>query len=342
MNGARLAPRSNGLAILMRAPPISPGGVLVTGAGGFIGRRVVAMLAARDPGRPLVTVGRAKPSGIEATHGVFRAVDLTQAHAVAELVAETRPGLVIHLAAQSSVQQGFSAPQGMWRSNLGATIHLAEALAAHAPEATLVFASSSECYGESFASGLPLSEDAPLRPMNAYARSKAAAEFALRDLHARGRLVILRMFNQIGPGQDERFVSSTFAAQIARIEAGLQAPTMEVGDLTAERDFCDASDMIAAVEAILEALDSLDRVSVFNICAGRTRSVQDLLGTLLGLAQVPVEVRVDPERLRPSSIPRAAGSHAALTQATGWCPRVAFEDTLASLLDYWREHVRAS
>ena len=323
----------------MRAPPIQPGGILVTGAGGFIGRRLVSMLAAREPGRSLVTVGRSEAPDSPGP-GAYRAVDLIQPAAVADLVAEVRPGLVIHLAAQSSVQQGFSAPGEMWRANLGATINLAEALAAHAPDAALVFASSAECYGESFTSGRPLSEDAPLMPMNAYARSKAASEFALHDLHTRGRLVILRMFNQIGPGQDERFVSSTFAAQIARIEAGLQAPILEVGDLSAERDFCDAADMIAAVEAILGRLDALDRVSVFNICSGRTRSVQALLDALLAMAGVPIEVRVDPARLRPSSIPRAAGSHAALTAATGWRPRVALEDTLADLLAYWRDRVR--
>ncbi|HWU84252.1 MAG TPA: GDP-mannose 4,6-dehydratase, partial [Rhodocyclaceae bacterium] len=255
-------------------------------------------------------------------------------------IAEVRPAIVAHLAARSSVYEAASAPFEVWRSNVDATINLAKALSEHAPEAHLFFASSAECYGATFASGATLAEDAPLAPMNTYARSKTAAEYALRDLHVGGRLTTLRMFNQIGPGQDERFVSSSFAAQIARIELGLQSPTMMVGDLSAERDFCDVDDMIRALMMLIERRDTLDRCSTFNICSGRARAIQEILDILVGLSTVGVEVVVESARLRPASIARAAGSHEALTRAVGWRPEIPLEHTLERLLGHWRRALR--
>lgn len=322
----------------MTFPYDASGGILVTGAGGFVGRALISALRAKDPSLSVTGVGRAPPAGSSTIDAPFVTLDLLDATALARVVAQVRPATVVHLAALSSVQQAQSAPVEMWRSNLDATINLAEAVRAHAPEATLIFASSAECYGQTFTSQEPLTEDAPLQPMNAYARSKVASEYALRDLHVAGRLVILRMFNQIGPGQDERFVSSSFAAQIARIERGGEA-TIKVGDLTAERDFCDVDDMLRALTMLIDGADRLEQTSVFNICSGNTRSVRSILDGLIALSGAEITVTVDPDRLRPSSIPRAAGSSDRLTQATGWRPRIPFNETLAKLMAYWRASV---
>jgi len=323
----------------MRSRSDARGGILVTGAGGFVGRALISALKAEDPSLSITGVGRSPPAAPLPIDAPFVTLDLLDAAALAQVVARVRPATVVHLAALSSVQQAQSAPVEMWRSNLDATINLAEAVRAHAPEATLIFSSSAECYGRTFASGEPLTEDASLQPMNAYARSKVAGEYVLRDLHTAGRLVILRMFNQIGPGQDERFVSSSFAAQIARIERGEQSG-MKVGDLTAERDFCDIEDMLRALTMLIEAADRLEQVSVFNVCSGQTRSVRSVLDGLIALSDAAITVAVDAERLRPSSIPRAAGAHDRLTEATGWRPRISFDETLVRLMTYWRESVR--
>jgi GDP-4-dehydro-6-deoxy-D-mannose reductase len=313
------------------------GPILVTGASGFIGAALIPALAARFGSNRIVAAGGRSPPD-HLPQGVEGAVlDLDDPQGVRDLVTALSPATVIHLAAQSSVQQSTSDPAAVWSTNMISVVGLAQAVQAARPDALFVQASSAEVYGRSFLSGEALTEDAPLQPGNPYARSKAACEMVLGDIYGpEGRLVILRTFNHIGPGQDERFVAAAFAAQIARIEAGEAEPVIRVGDLSAERDFGDIDDLVGAYEAVLTKADALPPVSTFNVCSGVTRPVGELLATLKGMARVAVEIEVDEARLRPQGIPRAAGSHAALTAATGWRPQTPFETSLQRILDAWR------
>lgn len=316
----------------------APGPILVTGASGFIGTALLPVLAARYGDRRIVAAGgRSPPAHLPG--GVEGAVlDLNDPQGVRDLVGGLAPSIVIHLAALSSVAQSASDPYAVWSANMLGVVDLARAVQAARPDALFIQASSAEVYGQSFLSGQPLTEDAPLQPGNPYARSKAACEMALRDIYRpEGRLVILRTFNHIGPGQDERFVAATFAAQIARIEKGEAEPVIRVGDLSAERDFGDVDDLVAAYDAILSHADDFPPVSVFNVCSGVTRPVAALLDGLRALARAPLAVEVDPSRLRPQGIPRAAGSCEALTAATGWRPKTPFEVSLERILDGWRK-----
>lgn len=317
--------------------------ILLTGASGFIGWRLLPRLVSAYPDADITAVrGRGEPpsSPGRVTH---RSVDLLDGEAVAALVAAVLPDIVIHLAAQSSVAQALASPWPVWQANLFGTLALAEAVKAVRPDAAFVFASTAEVYGSAFASGTPLDETSPLGPANPYARSKAACEFALRDLwSAEGRLVLLRIFNHLGPGQDERFVASAFAAQIARIEAGLLPPVIKVGDLSVERDFGDIRDLIDALMSVVGALDGMGPLSTFNICRGESRPVQALLDGLIALARVKPSVEIDPKRLRPGELRRVSASNAAIEAATGWRPQRELDDTLASLRGYWREQVRSA
>jgi GDP-4-dehydro-6-deoxy-D-mannose reductase len=315
--------------------------VLVTGAGGFVGRALLGQLQHTWPSAAFLATARRDGDATALGPRVQTAcVDLCMDQAVDPVIEAFRPTTVIHLAAQSSVHLAASAQLDMWRGNFLATYNLIESLHRHAPDALFVFASSGECYGRTFLDHDQVTEDAPLQPTNAYGRSKSASEYMIRDVH-KGPHLILRMFNQIGPGQDERFVTSSFAAQLARIERGEAPPTIKVGDLSAERDFCDIADMVRAANLLLSNADALDPASTFNICSGRTRSIRSVLDTMLGLTSVDVSVEVDAERLRPSAIARAGGSNAAIHAACGWRPEMAFEDTLQRLLDYWRTRLAA-
>jgi GDP-4-dehydro-6-deoxy-D-mannose reductase len=313
------------------------GPVLVTGASGFIGSALLPVLAARFGDRKIVAAGGRSPP-VRLPEGVEgAALDLNDPQGVRDLVGRLAPSTVIHLAALSSVQQSAVDPAAVWSTNMLGVVGLAQAVQAARPDALFIHASSSEVYGRSFLSGEPLTEDAPLQPGNPYARSKAACEMVLRDIYRPdGRLVIIRTFNHIGPGQDERFVAASFAAQIARIESGAAEPVIRVGDLSAERDFGDIQDLVDAYDAILAHAGDFPPVSVFNVCSGVTRPVSELLATLKGMARTLVEIEVDPARLRPQGIPRAAGSCDALTAATGWRPKVPFEVSLERILDAWR------
>ncbi|TCS10420.1 GDP-mannose 4,6-dehydratase [Caulobacter sp. BK020] len=307
--------------------------ILVTGASGFVGRALVARLRQAYPEAALL--GAAASGQVDGVDMVR--LDLASTDSIVAVTRAFRPTDVIHLAAQSSVQGAFGLPRSVWETNVVGVLRLIDALRDDAPDASLVFASSGEAYGRSFLAGQALDEDAPLQPENPYARSKAAAEMALRDLWGdRGRLVILRMFNHLGPGQDERFVAASFAAQVARAERGLGPPVIKVGDLSAERDFGDIRDLVEAYVSVLDNIDSFEARSVFNVCSGTTRPVRDIADLLMEFARIPISFEIDPARVRPQAVQRAAGSHAALTAATGWRPAKSFRETILSVLEGWR------
>ena len=146
-------------------------------------------------------------------------------------------------------------------------------------------------------------------------------------------VVRTRSFTHFGPDQDPSYAASSFAHQIARIEAGAAEPTLHVGDLSARRDLLDVRDTVRAYRALMRH-GVPDRV--YNVCSGSAHRMRDVLAALLSLARVPVEVRVDPARLRPSDYPVLVGDRGRITAELGWEPRIGLDRTLRDLLDDWR------
>jgi GDP-4-dehydro-6-deoxy-D-mannose reductase len=310
--------------------------ILFTGATGFVGHYLApAVLGAYpDSARQIL---RRKSDGVSRQGWESANVDLLDAKAVDAAIADFKPDLVLHLAAQASVEASADAAEATWRLNFGGALSLAAACSRHAPEATFFYVSSSEVYGESFRHGRAR-EETPLKPMSVYARSKAAAESMLADvLRPRARLIVVRPFNHTGPHQDRRFVLPSFAAQIAGIEAGRQPPRLEVGNLDAARDFLDVRDVCAAYLGLLRHAPALAPRSEFNVASGEAFALRDLLDMLRGLSRRAFDVAIDPARLRPSDIPVAIGESAKLFAPIAWRPAIPISDTLGALLDYWRD-----
>jgi GDP-4-dehydro-6-deoxy-D-mannose reductase len=314
--------------------------ILLTGGAGFVGRYLAPVLASRFPRHRCVALcledGARLPEGWQC-----EVADITDEAAAERAIARHKPSIVVHLAAQSSAGQSAQAAEATWRVNFGGSFALASAIARHAPDGVFLFVSSSDIYGASFRQG-PATEETPPAPLSAYASSKLAAELMLRDvLPPSAKLIIARAFNHTGPGQDERFVLPSFAAQIARIEAGLCEPRLRVGNLSTGRDFMHVADVAEAYVRLLECAGGLPRLSVFNVTSGQTYRLEDLLGTLRGLACKPFEIEPDPRRMRASDIPCAKGDPARLKEVTGWTPRHPVNGLLRELLEWWRGQVKA-
>ncbi len=306
--------------------------ILVTGADGFVGRHLVPALAARlGPGARMVLASRT-PGQRDGQRHEEIGFDLTDPPSVAEAVRVVRPDLVVHLAAQASVGQSLNAAAGTWGINVGGSLALAAALAAHAADCTLFFVSSVEVYGLSFNHGVA-DETTAIAPQSSYSRSKAAAEWMLADvLPATARLIVVRPSNHSGPGQDERFVIPAFAAQIARIERG-GSREIAVGNLDAERDFMDVRDVIDGYVRLLARADTLPARNIFNVASGRTVRIATILEMLRAMSSVPTVVVTDPARVRPSEVPLAAIEAGSFRAAAGWAPHHAIEETLATILN---------
>lgn len=311
--------------------------ILIIGANGFVGKQLVSMLSQRD--KHVIALSYSAPSTVIAEH---LQCDIRNADALQQAIHQAAPTQVIHLAARCHVPSSFADPQGTWETNVMGSINILTALQRHAPDAFTVFVSSAEVYGGAFKRGALVSEQTPCLPLNPYAASKLAAEIAFQEHFRRGFTgVIARPFNHIGPGQSPDFVTASFAQQIARIEAGLQPPKLKVGNLDASRDFLDVLDVCEAYASLLGLTGEERQYSrCFNVASGKPRSISSILNTLLSLSKASIELEPDPQRMRPSDLPTAAGDSSALISETGWRPQRDLETTLEELLEYWRNKVR--
>lgn len=316
-----------------------PRRLLVTGATGFVGGHLLELLLAEHPELELFGLVRRGAERVTLPAPVVKIeAEIEHAASVDAAFDVVQPDRIVHLAAQSSVQQSWLDPEGTLRTNLHGTLNLLESLRRRRLAPRVLVIGSADEYGAAEPGSGALDEDRPLRPNSPYAVSKVAQGFlALQYALSYGLPVLrTRTFPHTGPGRGEMFAESSFAKQLAEIEAGRRAPLIEVGNLDAVRDFSDVRDVVRAYWLLLEKGEP---GAVYNVCSGRGVSIREVLERLLGLGRSPVEVRVDPARLRPSDIPALVGDPRRLRAATGWQPCYALERTLLDLLDDWRRRV---
>jgi GDP-4-dehydro-6-deoxy-D-mannose reductase len=313
--------------------------ILITGAGGFAGRHLSRYLAQAQPQAALHgTVLSGAPT--DALEGVtYHTLDLREEAAVESLIEQLQPDRIYHLAAQANVAQSFKSPWDTLENNLRAQFNLLEACRVRSLQPRVLIVSSAEIYGPAQPDEMPIREDAPFRPTSPYSVSKIAQDMLGLQFYLGYRMPILRAraFNHFGPGQAEGYVAPAFAMQIARIEAGLQEPVIRVGDLSAQRDFTDVRDVVRAYHLIVErGMPG----AAYNIASGRTYSIRALLDALLAHTDQPIEVMVDPERLRVRGIPVLQGDSTRLRETTGWTPAISFDQMVADLLEDCRQRVK--
>ena len=265
--------------------------------------------------------------------------DILSAKDVGYVIRKHKPDAVFHLAGTSFVPDAQNAPQMAFEINVKGSLNILEETRENAPDAGLILISSAEVYGHADTTRMPLTEDNQLRPVNIYALTKVCAEETSFYYHRVGGVncVVLRPFNHIGPGQRPSFVTSAFALQIARIEAGKQEPVLKVGNLEAVRDFTDVRDMARAYRL---AAEYCEPAIPYNICSGKAYKIKEILDKLLTLSDVEIDIRQDPERMRVSEVPLFQGDHTRFSRATGWEPEFSIDETLKTILDYWREQLR--
>ncbi len=318
---------------------------LITGITGFVGSHLAEFILETHPD---VEVGgllrwRSPKDNISA---ILDKITLHYGHmvdlpSIRVVLADWRPDIIFHLAAQSYVDFSFLAPIETLETNVLGTCNLLDSVKqlklSDGYDPVIHICSSSEVYGQVREDEVPIKEDNPLRPASPYAVSKVGEDMLGFQYWTswKVRTIRSRMFTHTGPRRGEVFVVSNFAKQVAAIESGRQAPVVKVGNLDSVRTFSDVRDAVRAYWLLVKKCPAGE---VYNIGGAETMTIGQMLDKLLALSTAKnIKVEVDPARLRPSDVTLQIPCVDKFYKATGWKPQIKFEKTLQDTLDYWRE-----
>ena len=317
--------------------------ILVTGAAGYIGSVVTERLVA--DGHAVTALDNLRHGHREAVHpaATFVEGDLLDREWLAAIVRDGCHEAVVHLAAEALIDESVRDPGRFFRVNVTGGLNLLDAMAA-AGVRRLVFSSTAAVYGEP--DELPIREDAPRRPVNAYGESKLAFERALgwyRRAHGLCH-VSLRYFNACGATErcGERHEPETHLIPIVMEAAVGTRPAIhlfgtdyDTPDGTCVRDYVHVSDVAEAHVRCLAAMEELG-AETFNLGNGSgysNRQVIDAVQRVTGR-----QITVVPAPRRPGDPARLVASADRIGERLGWRPAVT--DLDAMIASAWRWHTR--
>jgi GDP-mannose 4,6-dehydratase len=264
--------------------------------------------------------------------------DLNDYPSLQKAVATSNPDYVFHLAAQSYPKTSFSAPLETLQTNIIGTANLLEAIKESTSDPTIHVCASSEVFGRVSADKLPIDEEVTFHPASPYAISKVGTDLVGRFYgEAYGmRVMTTRMFTHTGPRRGDVFAESTFAKQIAMIEAGIIPPIIKVGNLDSMRTWSDVRDAVRAYYMLVTVNPQCGEY--YNIGGTFSCTVREMLQHLVSLSTVEnIKVEIESERLRPIDADLQVPDTNKFQAHTGWEPQISFEKTMLDLLNYWRD-----
>lgn len=296
---------------------------LVTGACGFVGRYLV---------EHLLSCGDEVLAGTFQSNHALRVptvpLDVTSVASCLEVLNRFKPDVIYHLAGIAFVPEAEDNFDRALLVNVGGTNNLYRTCHLLNRGIKILYVSSAEVYGRISPAELPLRETTATRPANNYSLSKLMAEqvAARYDQFGNVHSVIARPFNHIGPGQNDRFVASSFAHQLAQIARGEAPARIRVGNLDACRDFSDVRDIVRGYRSAMER-----GRGIYNFGSGRAHSIRWLLDTLIEVSGLTVEIETDPERFRAAEVPELYGDISKARVELGWEPRYDLRTTLGEI-----------
>lgn len=313
--------------------------VLVIGAAGFVGRHLLKYLS----DIPNLTLFSTKLTNETIDSTEFPNIDVNDLNITSEseirsLLDKIQPDYIILLAAQSSVALSFEKPALTLSINTVGSVNVMDAIKNVCPQSTLLLVGSSEQYGHVTPDQLPVNEKTRLDPISPYAISKAASE-NMASVYVKSKqmkIIMVRAFNHIGPGQAAHFVVSDFARQIAVIEATRAEPVIRVGNLSARRDFTDVRDIVRGYYQLLQLGHAGE---VYNIGSGKSVSIQYILDTLLSYSKLQIDIVVDTLKMRSIEIPEIYADITKLQKDTKWERMIPLDKSLLDSLNYWRNQI---
>ena len=252
---------------------------------------------------------------------------------------DAAPDAVWHLAAQASVGRSWEAPAETIAENVTMTANLLEAVRLEAPGATVVLISSGEIYGPP--DRLPVDEDAPLRPQNPYAVSKAAVRPARRPVRRRAPgCAWCACVPSTTPAPAR--ATTTWSARSPARWPRPRRPGWPRRSCAPATPTPRATSPTCATSCARTWPRRGSDPGVYNVASGRAVSVRELIELVRAAARIPVRHEIDPARVRAHDVPEVRGSAERLREATGWTPEIPLEQTVADALEAWRAALGAA
>lgn len=306
---------------------------LIVGAAGFVGKYLADELNAA--GGWSVCVTKMPQEALSIASVTAYDLNILDRVAVDTLLAELRPEVIFHLAAQSSVAVSWKNPGLTVDVNIKGTLNLLDAVRDCGFSPRVLLIGSSEEYGAVVPEEIPVKETTLPRPGNIYAVTKNTQN-QLGRLYAQAYgldILSTRSFNHIGPNQTPLFVVADFCRQVVEIEKGRHEPVLQVGNLSAKRDFTDVRDVVRAYRLL--ALTG-EKGETYNVGQGKAVEINAILQMILSLSKETIQVEIGPAKLRPVDVPIIEADISKLQKATGWKPEISLGQTLEETLTYWR------
>jgi len=253
-------------------------------------------------------------------------MDLFSAKDVVELIKQSKPDYIIHLAGTFGTEDS----QEIYKVNVLSIATLLEAARSHVPDVVMVAAGSAAEYGRIEPGQLPVDEQTPCRPVMSYGLSKyLATQIAMYYYRVHNICVmIVRPFQLIGKGATSRLAPGAFAEQLKQTTAK-NSNVIRVGNLESSRDFLDVHD---AVEAIWMLCRKPAAGEIFNLCSGSPTKIADLLEMMIKSSGLDVKVEVDSSRLRGGAdVAKIYGSFQKLKEHCGWSPKRSLQDSVSKI-----------
>lgn len=268
--------------------------------------------------------------------------DLNDSMSLMHICEAAQPDYLFHLAAQSYPRTSFDSPIETYETNIIGTARLLESLRKLKLDPYIHVCASSEVFGRVSKEETPINEECRFHPASPYAISKVGTDLIGR-YHAEAygqKVMTTRMFTHTGPRRGDVFAESSFAKQIAMIEAGLKKPVIHVGNLNSMRTFVDVRDAVKAYYMLLTVNPVTG--SYYNIGGTHVATIEEMLQYLISIStrNSEIKVEVDSERLRPIDADLQLPDITKFTEHTGWAPEISFEQTMLDLLNYWRAEIK--
>lgn len=305
--------------------------ILITGVSGFVGKHMLHFLSDKN----VSVLGVDKTDQVSPEHiGNIQdyshlSFDLLDDKKLLNVVRDYKPDTILHFASLSNVAESWKNPVNVYSNNTTIFLNILESVRILDLDCKILSIGSSEVYGIiDNKDKLPLTEESPLNPISPYGVSRASQEM-LSNVYAEGYgldIFLTRSFNHVGPNQSESFFIPTIASQLSKIK---EQGVIRTGDLSVIRDYVDVRDVVRAYWMILKDGQS---GTVYNICSGKGRKLQEIVETMIDISGNQIEILTEPSRIRPVDSPIIVGSYKKIYAELGWEPRIDFQTSLEDVI----------